>query len=69
MELPGQLSTIRPWRQADAASLVKHANNAKVAQQLRDRFPHPYTAADARQYIQSLAGARPTTAFAIVVGE
>ncbi len=68
MELHGELSTLRAWRSADAASLVKYANNANVARQLRDRFPHPYTAADARQFIQSIAHARPTTTFAITVG-
>src|SRR5436190_17574184 len=67
MELIGQHATLRPWRNADVASLVKHANNPNVARQLRDRFPHPYTAADARQFIQSIAQARPTTTFAIVV--
>jgi ribosomal-protein-alanine N-acetyltransferase len=69
MELNGQLVTLRPWRQIDAASLVKYANNPNVARQLRDRFPHPYTAADARQFIQSIANARPTTTFAIAVGD
>ena len=67
MELVGQRATLRAWRAADAASLVKYANNRNVARQLRDRFPHPYTAADARQFIQSVANARPTTAFAITV--
>jgi ribosomal-protein-alanine N-acetyltransferase len=68
MELIGQHATLRPWRLADVPSLVKYANNPNVARQLRDRFPHPYTAADGRQFIQSLAQARPTTTFAIAVG-
>jgi RimJ/RimL family protein N-acetyltransferase len=67
MELIGPHATLRPWRNADVASLVKCANNPNVARQLRDRFPHPYTAADARQFIQSIAQARPTTSFAIAV--
>jgi RimJ/RimL family protein N-acetyltransferase len=67
MELVGQLATLRPWRPSDTSSLVKHANNLSVARQLRDRFPHPYTAADARQFIQSVADANPTTSFAIAV--
>jgi [ribosomal protein S5]-alanine N-acetyltransferase len=69
MELAGSVATLRPWRSADAASLVTYANNVNVARQLRDRFPHPYTAADARRFIQSTATVRPTTSFAIVVGE
>ena len=68
MDLIGQHATLRPWRLADVPSLVRHANNPNVARQLRDRFPHPYTAADGRQFIQSVAQARPTTTFAIAVG-
>jgi RimJ/RimL family protein N-acetyltransferase len=67
MELVGRLATLRPWRGSDVPSLVKYANNPNIARQLRDRFPHPYTAADARQFIQSIAQARPTTSFAIAV--
>jgi RimJ/RimL family protein N-acetyltransferase len=69
MELIGERVTLRPWRSSDAPSLAKHANNPNVARQLRDRFPHPYTLADARQFIQMAAGARPPTMFAMVVGE
>jgi RimJ/RimL family protein N-acetyltransferase len=67
MELIGQHAILRPWRSSDVASLVKYANNPNVARQLRDRFPHPYTAADARNFIQSVAQGRPTMAFAITV--
>jgi ribosomal-protein-alanine N-acetyltransferase len=68
MELTGSLCTVRPWQAGDVPSLVKYANNPNVARQLRDRFPHPYTAADARHFIHSVAGAHTPTAFAIVVG-
>jgi [ribosomal protein S5]-alanine N-acetyltransferase len=51
MELRGTLSVVRPWRADDAASLVRHGNNINVAKQLRDRFPHPYTPADARAFL------------------
>jgi RimJ/RimL family protein N-acetyltransferase len=67
MELKGERVTLRAWRPSDAPSLAKHANNPNVARQLRDRFPHPYTIADARQFVQMAAGARPTTMFAMVV--
>jgi len=65
--LTGTRVTLRPWRPSDAQPLTKHANNRNIASQLRDRFPHPYTIADARQFIQTVAGARPTTLFAMVV--
>lgn len=67
MQLTGQRVTLRAWKPADAPSLARYANNANIARQLRDRFPHPYTIADARQFIQSVAGARPTMLFAMVV--
>lgn len=69
MELPGHLCVVRPWTHADAASLVTHANNVNVARQLRDRFPHPYTLGHARQFIRSVAEARPITMFAIAIGD
>jgi ribosomal-protein-alanine N-acetyltransferase len=67
MQLTGDRCIVRPWRQGDARTLVKHANNANVARQLRDRFPHPYTLGDARTFIEGVAGARPLTTFAIEV--
>jgi RimJ/RimL family protein N-acetyltransferase len=67
MEMKGRHSTIRSWRTADVSALVKHANNANVARQLRDRFPHPYTAADARRFIEGVVPVRPVMTFAIDV--
>ena len=34
--------TLRPWREADAASIARYADNAKIAANLRDVFPCPY---------------------------
>jgi len=67
--LRGERCVVRPWRLADARTLVKHANNANVARQLRDRFPHPYTMGDARTFIEMVADARPATTFAIEVDD
>ncbi len=60
--------SIRGWRMEDASSLARHANNRKVWRNLRDRFPHPYTEEDARQYIDASIAASPRTNFAIDVG-
>jgi RimJ/RimL family protein N-acetyltransferase len=68
MELRGRLAIVRPWRSADVPSVVKHANNANIARHLRDRFPHPYTAVDARRFIEAIVVVRPVTTFAIDVG-
>lgn len=42
---------LRPNEPRDCAAIVKYANNARVARQMRDKFPHPYTAADAEEWV------------------
>jgi RimJ/RimL family protein N-acetyltransferase len=51
---------------SDVPALVTHANNVKIASNLRDRFPHPYTRRDAREFIRSAQNTTPETFFAIV---
>jgi ribosomal-protein-alanine N-acetyltransferase len=58
---------VRSWKTTDVASLVVHANNRRIAEQLRDGFPHPYTARDGRTFIRRVRSERPETAFAIAV--
>ena len=65
--LQGVLCQVRPWQPADLPALVRHANNPAVAAQLRDVFPHPYTVADGRAFIDYAGGGMPPTALAIVV--
>lgn len=43
--------TLRPWRPADAADIAPLADNPRVAANLRDGFPSPYTLADAEAYV------------------
>ncbi len=45
--------TLRPWRMEDAERMQVFANNAKVAQNLRNAFPYPYSLEDARQFIEN----------------
>lgn len=47
--------TLRPWRFSDAGAIVGHANNRKIWLNLKDRFPHPYTEADARAWLDMRA--------------
>jgi ribosomal-protein-alanine N-acetyltransferase len=42
---------LRPWSRADVDSLAKHADNRAIWLNLRDRFPHPYTRADAESWV------------------
>lgn len=43
--------TIRKWKNSDAESVAKYANNEKVAENLRNAFPYPYTLEDAKAYV------------------
>ena len=58
---------VRPWRPSDADALVRHASNANIAKQLRDRFPHPYTRRHAAEFLQNATGGPQTTNLAIDV--
>jgi RimJ/RimL family protein N-acetyltransferase len=70
MMLRGERCSLRPWRPADASSLVRHANNMNVARHLRDRFPHPYTTKDANGFLSAVSREDPPNNFAIeVAGE
>jgi ribosomal-protein-alanine N-acetyltransferase len=67
VELKLTRCTLRPWRRGDEASLVRHADNRNVSRNLKDRFPSPYTAADAREWIAHASAQAPPTSLAIVV--
>jgi RimJ/RimL family protein N-acetyltransferase len=67
-ELRTRRLLLRPWAPGDEDALVRHANNPNVARTLRDRFPHPYTHDDARNWIERHpADDEPTLDFAIVL--
>jgi len=57
--------TLRAWQVADVDALLRYANNRRIWLNLRDRFPHPYTRADADQWIEHSAKDHPVTQFAI----
>jgi len=67
MELNCGQCKVRSWHPNDVESIVRHANNRKIWLNLRDRFPYPYTKADAQNWIQSALSMRPETNFAIDV--
>ncbi|OAA62594.1 acetyltransferase [Niveomyces insectorum RCEF 264] len=50
LRLPG--CVLRPYHVADAAAMCALADDPDVARQMRDRFPHPYTAADAAEWLR-----------------
>ena len=44
---------LRPWQAKDAEDVARYADNPRVAANLRDIFPNPYTLADAEAFIAS----------------
>ena len=56
---------LRQWRLDDQEALVRHADDRRVSIDLRDRFPHPYTAAHATDWLARTVPVDPPTAFAI----
>ena len=69
MQLSLNTCVVRSWRTSDAEPLARHANNRKIWINLRDAFPHPYTARDARDFIRSVVRRTPETLFAITVSD
>jgi [ribosomal protein S5]-alanine N-acetyltransferase len=67
VELKLSRCVLRPWRVGDEPSLVRYAHNRNVSRNLRDRFPYPYTAADADEWIKLASAQTRPTSFAIVV--
>lgn len=56
---------IRDLAIEDASSIAQYADNRKIAMWLRDRFPYPYTAADANNFLAAVTRQDPRTVFAI----
>jgi len=58
---------LRPWHPEDDITLVNHANNPRIASNLRDGFPSPYTLSDARDWLKMVADNRQDVILAIEV--
>ena len=67
MHLPLDKCIVRSWEAGDLASLVTHANNRRIWENLRDRFPHPYTRRDGQTFIRYARASQPETSFALEV--
>ena len=61
------LCLLRPLRRSDGKSIARHANDRAIWLNLRDRFPHPYTRADADAWLRFVEQLPPGTNFAIAV--
>jgi len=59
---------VRSWRKSDLNALVRHANNPRIAANLRDQFPHPYTRRAGIDYLEFVREQSPERNFAIEHG-
>lgn len=62
--------TLRPWRQSDVEDVAAAANDPRIAANLRNAFPSPYTLADAEWYVNDCIAQGETRQLtrAIVIG-
>ena len=67
MQIRTPTSLLRDWTREDTGSLVRHANNPRVAAMMRDAFPSPYTIEDARRFIDRATTPGPHLFLAIEV--
>lgn len=56
---------LRPWKLTDIDSLVQYADNYKIAKNLMNVFPHPYTRKDGIDFIEKNLNQNPVQVFAI----
>ncbi|HLI64464.1 MAG TPA: GNAT family protein [Terriglobales bacterium] len=59
---------VRNWRRDDLDDLLRYANNPKIAGNLRDQFPHPYTRRDGIEYLNYVRSMDVPMSFAMEYG-
>lgn len=67
MRLTLSRCTLRPWRHSDLDSLIRHADDTRVARTVRDLFPSPYTREDGQRWLEHATGAGRASSLAIEV--
>ncbi|MBL7906615.1 MAG: GNAT family N-acetyltransferase [Bacteroidales bacterium] len=58
---------LRKWQSSDLESLVKHANNDRIARFLTDQFPYPYTLQNGERFLDNVLSQEPAKILAIAV--
>ncbi|HRG58092.1 MAG TPA: GNAT family protein [Bacteroidia bacterium] len=57
--------SLRPWEMSDLSNLTMYANNPKIAQNLTNAFPHPYSNEAGIKFIEMARSHFPVQIFAI----
>ena len=67
MEIFSEGIVLRPWAISDASNLAIVANNKKIAENVRDGFPFPYSVRDAQDWLNIILPENyPPRFFAII---
>ncbi|UJR13232.1 hypothetical protein I4U23_000254 [Adineta vaga] len=61
INLIGTKAILRSWRFEDKSSLLQHANNYKIAINLRNQFPYPYTEQNADEWLDFVSNLTSTS--------
>jgi len=56
---------LRPWRISDLGNLIKYGNNSRIAANMTDAFPHPYTEQSGMAFIERISLDQPLKVLAI----
>ena len=57
--------TLRPLTESDIESFVYYANNPKIAKNLTNRFPHPYTLENGKEFLSMIEESDPPNVLTI----
>ncbi len=69
-ELIGSCFNLRSWKIGDEVSLLKYADNPNVSRYLGNIFPSPYTAADAKVWVDiQMLQTEPITNAALIIAD
>ncbi len=69
-ELIGSCFKLRSWKIGDEVSLLKYADNPNVSRYLGNIFPSPYTAADAKVWVDiQMLQTEPITNAALIIAD
>lgn len=61
--------TLRAWRITDLDNLIHYANNPNIAANLTNAFPHPYTEAHGKAFIETALSHEPSRIFALTMDD
>lgn len=61
--------TLRPWRETDLGNLLKYADNANIATNLTNGFPHPYPREKGEEMIAKVTKVNPPNILAISLND